>query len=787
MSKLTTGQASHKTCAQQTRYTIVQVALPVPVHRCFDYLLQGPARQNKGQQELLEMEHESETAQTVIDLTRVQAGCRVLVRFRKKKLLGVITGIRQQSQLPDMHLNTVVEVLDQIPILGQALMEQLLWAAQYYQYPVGEVVQHALPALLRKGQSPQALTEPVWRLEHDVPDDCLELLVRAPRQRELMRQLQQQVLSSQQLSDRFDNWQPAMTKLQHRGWVCRELRQLSFDEVFLEQFSHLEQADATDVTLNPEQQTAVQSVCQHLGAYKGFLLDGVTGSGKTQVYLEIIKQVIARGEQAMVLVPEIGLTPQTLARFYQYFKQSIALLHSGLSDHQRLLAWDAVSSGKASILIGTRSAVFTPLARPGVIIVDEEHDTSFKQQEGFRYSARDFAIRRASCEAIPIVLGSATPSLESLANVAAKRLQSLHLRQRAARAATPKIEVVDARSQYLQEGIAPSVLQMMGQYLARGEQVLLFINRRGFAPTLMCHDCGWVAQCRRCDSHMTVHRASNTLRCHHCGSQRPLDSQCPECQHEELLYVGQGTERIEQFLSEYFENTGIARIDRDSTRRKGALDKVLAAINKGDKQLLVGTQMLAKGHHFPNVTLVVILNIDQGLFSADFRGPERMAQLITQVAGRAGRGDKAGRVLIQTHHPDHPLLQTLLIQDYGHFAQLALAEREAAGLPPYQFLALLRAQATDAQLPLQFLLQVKNNLQDQLQKLGADAPACHILGPVPAPMERRGGHYRAQLLLQAAQRAHLHRALSMLQLQLEQVPLAKKVRWSLDVDPIDMF
>jgi primosomal protein N' (replication factor Y) len=532
------------------------------------------------------------------------------------------------------------------------------------------------------------------------------------------------------------------------------------------------------VALNAAQQEAADAVAvEGFGAY---LLDGVTGSGKTEVYLELIRRVIAAGRQALVLVPEIGLTPQLTERFRARLGRPVAVMHSGLSDGERLQAWLHARSGAAPVVLGTRSAVFTPLKRPGILIIDEEHDLSLKQQEGFRYHARDVAVWRARQLDIPVVLGSATPSLESLYNAARDRYRRLRLPERAGEAAAPQLRTIDMRHQPLSGPLSPPLLAAMDKHLAQGNQVLLFLNRRGYAPTLLCHDCGWVAQCRRCDAHLTHHHRQRRLRCHHCGAEQSLIEHCPECGGAELRSLGHGTERVEQTLRQHFPDHGCARIDRDSTRRKGALERLLSDALDGRHRILLGTQMLAKGHHLPKVTLAAVLDGDQGLFGADFRAGERMAQLITQVAGRAGRAEQPGEVLIQTHHPDHPLLRRLLTEGYHAYAEAALAERREAELPPYVNLALLRAEAVDAEAPIRFL-------HDAAQTAWAlQHPGVTLLGPIPSPMERRAGRYRAQLLVQAGNRAVLHRLLDDWLPSLSQRPAARKVRWSLDVDPMEM-
>ena len=437
------------------------------------------------------------------------------------------------------------------------------------------------------------------------------------------------------------------------------------------------------VELNSAQQEAVDAVRKQIDQFQVFLLDGVTGSGKTEVYLRIVQAVLEHGRQALILVPEIGLTPQLLARFQRRISSPLAVLHSGLSDRERLNAWLAARDNHAQVVIGTRSAIFTPLEQPGVIIIDEEHDSSLKQQEGFRYHSRDLAIIRAREAQIPIILGSATPSLESLHNTHRKRYHNLSLPERVGDAVTPDLQLLDIRNQNMSEGLSAPLLRAMQVHLEAGSQVLLFLNRRGFAPTLICHECGWLKQCRNCDAHMTLHLRRHRLICHHCGVEQAIPQGCAACGSVDLRALGQGTERIERALKKVFPDIGIARIDRDSTRRKGSLQNLLEDIHAGRRRILIGTQMLAKGHHFPDVTLVGIVNADQGLFGADYRAGEHMAQLVLQVAGRAGRAEKPGTVIIQTHHPEHPLLQTLVNHGYAAFAESTLLERKAACLPAF--------------------------------------------------------------------------------------------------------
>ena len=534
---------------------------------------------------------------------------------------------------------------------------------------------------------------------------------------------------------------------------------------------------STSLTLNSAQALAVNAMSQ-ANSFKAFCLQGVTGSGKTEVYLQAMTPLIAAGKQILILVPEIALTPQTIVRFQDRFQVPVVCLHSELTDKQRLAAWSQAYSGYARIIIGTRSAVFVPLKDPGMIIIDEAHDSSFKQQSGFRYSARDVAVMRARMEDFPIVLGSATPSLETLMNVKRGRFQLLNLPERAGKSKPPQTTIIDLRDQSLMAGLSDYLIKTVKQHLAKRRQVLLFLNRRGYAPTLMCHHCGWMVVCARCDARMTLHKNPARLFCHHCGAHSGVPTICNSCQQAELSDMGVGTEQLESALATLFPTEKIVRIDRDSTRKKGSLQEKLAQIHSGDAHLLIGTQMVSKGHHFSNLSLVAIVDADGGLYGTDFRSMERMAQLLVQVSGRAGREEQVGEVLIQTHHPDNPLLQLLLQQGYSAFADALLKERQVAQLPPFSYLVLVRAEAVDKESALRFLRSVK--AQCSLKDV-------ELLGPIPAPMERRAGRYRAQLLVQSNNRVVLHPAVHQLFFVLQQQPSSRKVRWSVDVDPQDML
>jgi primosomal protein N' (replication factor Y) len=727
---------------------IVEVAIPSPLYRSFDYC--APAGAGGIQP---------------------RAGMRVLVPFGRRRVVGVILATRQNSRVARSRLKHVLEILDSEPALSQELMELLSRAARYYQHPVGEAFVSALPVLLRKPAQHSGSAHHVWSLTDAGKTLSARDLNRAPRQARVVTQL----TAYPEGLDRGRLAVPlsVLRTMQEKGWV-------DCGPPIAPRPPSAASPAAPGPALSQAQEQAVQAVSDCFGHFRAILLEGVTGSGKTEVYLRLIQPLLRQGRQVLVLVPEIGLTPQLVNRFRSRFQTEIGVLHSGLNDSQRLQTWQDAASGRTQVILGTRSAIFTPLARPALIIVDEEHDVSLKQQDGFRYSARDLAVWRAAHLNIPVLLGSATPSLETLYNVQQGRYRRLRLPDRAGGALAPRLHLLNLRGQPMRDLLSQALMDAMDHHLENGGQVLLFLNRRGFAPVLLCHTCGWVAECRRCDARMTLHQRRGQLRCHHCGSQRPVDRFCPACGSSELLAIGEGTQRVEQTLVERFPAHPVLRVDRDTTRRKGELEAALDEARSGRARILLGTQMLAKGHHFPDVTLVAVLDADQGLFSVDFRAGERMAQLIIQVAGRAGRADKPGEVLIQTHHPEHPLLRLLVEQGYPAFAEAALMERREALLPPWASIALLRAEATRVEPPREFL-QAARALAAPLND-----DSVQIWGPVPAPMERRGGRYRAQLMFQARERSSLQHLLRKLISLLEIEKKGRRVRWSIDVDPVDL-
>jgi len=659
------------------RQPVLKVAVPVPLPQLFDYL--PPA-----------------------DSATPEPGCRVLVRFGRRKLAGVVVATAAGSQVPPNRLQRVLEVLDGgNPAVSAELLDLFAFCAAYYHHPPGEILFNALPPALRK---------PIGRLPpppEDPPSPAALLPSPGPE-------------------------------------------------------------------LTGEQRVALDGI---LGAVEGFhchLVDGITGSGKTEIYLRLLARVLASGRQALVLVPEIGLTPQLVRRFSERLGLEPVVSHSGIAAGGRLRAWAGALRGDARLLLGTRSALFLPLRDPGLIIMDESHDPSYKQQDGFRFSARDLAVKRAQGLEIPIVLGSATPALETLYNAESGRYHWHRLRTRATGAAEPGWKLVDLRSQPTRCGLSDPALEAMAAVLGRGEQVLVFLNRRGYAPVLLCHSCGWHGQCSRCDANMTWHRSDRQLVCHHCDQRHPVPEFCPECRADALQGAGEGTEQLENWLQKRFSDFPLYRVDRDRMRRKGELEEVAAKVRGGDPCVMVGTQMLAKGHHFPKVTLVVVVNLDQALYSADFRALERMGQTLVQVAGRAGRAEHPGIVMLQTHHPDHAMLTTLIRSGYGEFARQLLCERRLAGLPPYAHQAVLRADATNREKVLEFL----NRAARVWPRNGGS-----LFGPFPAMMERRGGRYRWYVLVQNEARPALQGGLKTWLPLVRELPEARRVRWAMDVDP----
>ncbi len=727
----------------------VEVALPVPMRQAFSY----------------------KVPESISCLPK--KGMRVKVPFGRQQLIGLVTGISDTCNLAPQQIKSIIELLDDEPLLPDSLYKLTAWAARYYFCSLGQMLSQAIPVALRKGAENASNTTDFWHLTPSGRSASLDTLKRAPAQKKVMEHLLKGELTQAEISS-LNLSKSALKALLEREWITQDERVNTIDLSWRDKLDLGEDP----LTLNPEQAIAVAMLNQQNG-YHCTLLEGITGSGKTEVYLALLESILGKGKQALVLVPEIGLTPQTISRFKSRFKVQVAVIHSGLTDNQRLAAWQQAKSGEAAIIIGTRSALFTPMAFPGVIILDEEHDSSFKQQEGVGYHARDLAVMRGHLEDIPVLLGTATPSLESLQNALSGRYKHLELGQRAGNAEKVRQGIIDISNQPLNTGLSHALLNEMRIHLDAGNQVLLFLNRRGFAPALLCHECGHLHECDRCDAFFTVHQSMGEIRCHHCGNHYAIPKQCHNCGSTMLMGQGVGTEQLANVLEKEFPKYPVVRIDRDTTSRKGALEAHLNAIHKGEYKILVGTQMLAKGHHFPDVTLVGLLDVDGALFSADFRAPERFGQLYTQVSGRAGRARKPGTVLMQTHQADNPVLRELMHKGYGEFARGQLNERKQALLPPAWHMLLIRAEAHLAIDADTFLSQVAELLPQNEES--------EVIGPMPAPMDKKAGKYRRHLIFQTKSRNQLQRAFEHALPQIESLPLAKRCRWSLDRDPQDLL
>ena len=727
----------------------VRVAVPVYIYDCFDYKLSAE------------------------QYAQAEIGARVAVSFGRQNLVGIIVEkLPLDAPIdPSFKLKAITELLDDRAILDEKVLSLLTWSAQYYQFPIGEVAQAAIPTLLRQGK-PYNLLARMWKVLDLHAEDKVK---RSEKQQDAYKILKLHPKGTQENILNLSGIETATLKALEKKEIVRcDLEEQNFKPEPM-------QLAQMPLTANDDQKKAINTILKAVKKYQAFLLDGLTGSGKTEVYLQVMQEVLKQGKQVLVLVPEIGLTPQTISRFQSRFHCNIALLHSGLNDSKRLQAWQHAQTGKASIILGTRSAIYTPMPNIGLIILDEEHDLSFKQQEGFRYHARDVALYRAHLENCPIILGSATPSIDSYYLARQEKLTRLELNQRAGTAVMPKMHVIDLKVAKKQHGLSHELVEEIRKRLEKKEQVLIFLNRRGYAPVLICESCGWQANCFNCDAHFTLHlKPYQHLHCHHCGTINRMPDACPKCNQRTLKPIGIGTAKVEETLNELFPNFPVLRVDRDSTSRVGSWQKIYDQIQKSQPTILLGTQMLAKGHHFPYVTLVAILDIDAGLLSVDFRAMERTAQLVVQVSGRAGRGDKKGDVYLQTLRPDHPLLNILINNDYRAFAKQTLKDRQVALLPPCRYAILIRCESKTQEQNLEFLTEMTKVLRQN-----SEANLIDIWGPIPAPMERKAGRYQAHVVLLSQDRAKMHfYSRQWWQLVLHNKPSNMKL--TIDIDPQEL-
>lgn len=733
---------------------ILHIALPVPLRRLFDYLLPVEV-----------FDHEK-----AIDALSELVGCRVVVPFGRQTLIGIVMAADTETDQDVAKLKAVQEVIETSPTIDSELNELLTWAANYYQHPIGDVMSAAIPGSLRstksiRSQLPQTL----------VKTETLPTI-------ESLNKNAKQIIKLCELLDEQNYTRAELTELGIPSTTIKKFVDNEWATWEVDQSNNITKPVSSDaikegLQLNTEQALAVTAI-DATDHHQCFLLDGVTGSGKTEVYLQAIAAKLRKGHQVLVCVPEIGLTPQTIKRFKQRFDVTVALWHSGMTDKQRFETWHQCRSGTAKIVIATRSGIFLPFRSLGMIIIDEEHDASFKQQEGFKYHCRSLALYRAHKANIPVVLGSATPSLESLYNVEQGKFSLLPLRQRAGSSQLPSMHLLDLNRCQQQAAIGQPLLDEIQKQLSLNRQVMLFINRRGFAPVLMCEECHWMTECSRCSSFTTFHRGTGQLICHHCGFQHPTLKQCLGCGSTRLTPVGVGTEQIDLQLQGLFPDTQVVRLDRDSTSKKGEFDAKLNQINQGQPMIIVGTQMIAKGHHFPNVSLVGIVDVDGALFSSDFRAPEKLAQLVVQVAGRAGRGSIKGQVWLQTKFPEHPVIQDLVNNEYRDFAKFALSERKMLKLPPYSHQIVIRAESTQPTAGQEWLSGLSHYLQEYEGLL--------MLGPMPAPMSRKAGKFRHMMTIQSQSRPYLHKLVNWLLENLDSIQKDNRIRWSVDVDPVDL-
>ncbi len=733
-----------------TKKIFLSVAIPTPLRPLFDYL----PNEN-------------------INYKTLKQGLRVSVPFGKQKnVTGIIVLIKNKTTYPENKLKKINNIIDDHPIINSEHLNLLIWASNYYHHPIGEVIFNALPTLLRKNNSTTNYEDNFWSLLEDSDSSNLYNKKITPAQINIVNYLKKgkTPISQFELNKIFPGVKRSLYALEKIGIVQIEKKEKKEKPIIINERT---------VTLNEYQEEAVNRISKSINDHSIFLLDGLTGSGKTEVYMSVMDIVIKSGKQCLILLPEIGLTPQLIKRFRHRFKVNIAIQHSNLSNIERIKHWQDARTGKAKIILGTRSAIWSQLLNPGIYIADEEHDLSYKQHSGFQYSARDLMIVRAKRDGVPAILGSATPSLETINNAEKKRYVHLVLPTRAGAAKQPAYQLLDIQNKKMYGPLSKMLINEIDKNLKLKNQILLFLNRRGYATHLYCHRCGWKVQCDRCEIPLTYHKSNNRLNCHHCGSSKKNINSCPSCE-EKLLRLGHGTERIEEVLLKKFPKSKIARIDRDSTQKKESMNNFLSQMHSGNIDILIGTQMIAKGHHFPNVTLAAIVDADSGLFSTDFRATERLAQLFMQVSGRTGRGKKAGTVIVQTYSPEHPLFHTLIKHGYNHLAKSLLKERKLSSLPPYSHMALLRVEAHNIEQVKCFI----KNASKVLKQLSGDALL--LFGPIPALVEKHAGRFRYQLIIQAANRKSLHMHLDGWLKKVEKMKSSKKVRWSLDIDPQDM-
>tara|TARA_E500000331_G_scaffold138353_2_gene135096 strand:+ start:28481 stop:30691 length:2211 start_codon:yes stop_codon:yes gene_type:complete len=729
---------------EKTLDNIIHIAVPLSVRRSFDYL--------SSHKFLLP-----------------EIGARVKVPFGKNELIGIVLDRFKKSDVPKEKLKNILLIIDDKPIIARELLETLIWCSNYYHHPIGEVIKHALPSHIRKGKPAEPIIDVAWNITDLGKQSINKIRKNARNQIKAMNLFLMNDNVTDELIKNNNLAKKTINNLYEKKFI---------DKKILTHKKKITKIEEILPKLTFDQKNVINKIKSEKRSFNAFLLKGVTSSGKTEVYLRLIEEEIKKNKQSLLLVPEIGLTPQLISRLTNRFGKVLSIMHSGLSEMERYKSWLNACSSKSKVIVGTRSAIFAPLPELGLIIIDEEHDLSYKQQEGFRYSARDIAIFRAKKVNAKVILGSATPSFESLHNSNIGKYKLLNMPKRIGKAGKPKVMIIDQNKHASNNILSTPLVLAMQKHLKRNNQILLFLNRRGYAPILFCKECKKTEGCIRCDSNMTIHKSKEILICHHCGQNKRLNTICNKCNSNRII-LGSGTQRVTEDLVNIFPKTRIIRLDRDSISKKGKIIEILEKIESGYAQIIVGTQMLTKGHDFPNLTMVGILNTDQGILGTDFRSNERLAQTLVQVSGRAGRRDIPGEVYIQTHFPEHPLISSLMNDNYEEFERESLARRRESRWPPFNYMIIFRAKSFDKHKLFSFLEKISKISKEKNLKV-------RILGPAPAMIERRFNKFHAQLLFQSEKRNLLHILIKELISEIEKFKKNGQIQWNIDVDPLEL-
>ena len=730
---------------------ILNVAVPTPQRQLFDYVIPD---------EFIK----SDSTELFIP------GCRVLIPFGNRNLIGLIVKISQSTDFDLKKLKPIKALIDKEPLVSKILFDFFIWSANYYHHPIGEALLKVFPGNLRKGLPLPKTTTRCWKIDKSYSSDN----TKSVKQLDLLRILN----SVDHKTDEFLKacfGRSTISALAKKGLITEFQKSYTKEKV-----SFPKALKQNPKLLNDEQATVLSKLS--IEKFSCSLIDGVTGSGKTEIYLQFAELILKNQRQVFILVPEINLVQQMEAQFSNRFDLEVLTFHSNMTENQRLLNWTKAKNGEAHIIVGTRSSVFVPAFNLGLIIIDEEHDQSYKQQEGFRYSARDLAIQRALDDSIPVLLGSATPSLETIQNCIKNKYQHLFIKKRIGLSQPPKWNFIDLKNQAINNGISEFAETKIKETISNGKQALIFINRRGYAPALFCNNCGWVMDCANCDSRLTLHKAKQKLICHHCEFTTNVPLKCLACDKDSLVPVGMGTERIEEYLKNIFPTIPVFRVDKDSSKKKDFMENLHRKVNGAEPCIIIGTQMMTKGHDFKNITLVLALDTDTELFHPDFKNQERLGQLLTQVAGRGGRGQFPGEIYLQTYNSDHPLLEKLVKDNYGSFLQDISSEREVTLMPPFRHLALIRADSTHSDKVINFLKHVRsitNSIQPQNRSIS-------YIGPLPSMLEKRAGRYRYLFQIRTKNRSQMHSLLTKLTHQMGTIKIPSSVRWSVDVDPVEL-